>query len=267
LAEIQKLDPTTSVLHERRFREGNLFTPLSNGDSYLDQDEITIYLAQMGSIGAMSARVESFVNEACGTDAFDVYGYRWMKPQCFRDMYFSGYEEYWKHMPGLTQYYREMKPAAQRRFRIALENGARRFGYSNELIGEWDLQGLAGIAQYVEGIFRRYDGDASGIINLEELMEAFPVFRGDLAAFGKIDPDQTTILEAAFTYTVRFGIPPTLDVMGGAHFVGWLASKPAWTIKADRAALYNVLAALNPKETPPSSGQPVGDVIDVVDSD
>jgi hypothetical protein len=251
LTEIQKVDPTTSFLHERRFREGNLFTRVSNGDPYLDQDEITLYLAQMGSIGAMSTRIETVLNEPCGTDSFDIYGYRWMKARCFREGYFKGVDEYWKYMPGLLAYYKSLTPAFRRRFEIALETGARRYGYSDELLGEWDVQGFAGIAQYVEGMFRRYDMDSSAIINLDELMGAFPVFKRDLAAFGKIDPGQTLILEAAFTYTVRFGIPPTLDVMGGAHFVGWLATKPAWKINGDRAALYKVLAALNPKETPP----------------
>ena len=267
LTEIQKVDPTTSFLHERRFREGNLFTRVSNGDPYLDQDEITLYLAQMGSIGAMSTRIETVLNEPCGTDSFDIYGYRWMKARCFREGYFKGVDEYWKYMPGLLAYYKSLTPAFRRRFEIALETGARRYGYSDELLGEWDVQGFAGIAQYVEGMFRRYDMDSSAIINLDELMGAFPVFKRDLAAFGKIDPGQTLILEAAFTYTVRFGIPPTLDVMGGAHFVGWLATKPAWKINGDRAALYKVLAALNPKETPPEGVLIPPSGIQIVDPD
>jgi hypothetical protein len=105
-----------------------------------------------------------------------------------------------------------------------------------------------GVAQYVEAIFRRFDADQSSILRLDELMTAFPVFKRELATFGKIDLNQTTLLEGAFTYTVRYGQAPTTDVMGTSHFLGWLASKPFWQVDADRTALYRVLAALNPKD-------------------
>ncbi len=259
LSEMQKIDPTVPLLHERRFREGNLFTGVSNGDIYMDLDEITLYLQQIGSIGETTTRVMTEVNEICGTDSYDVYGSRWMKPRCFRESFFGNYRKFWDHMPTLVSFYSSLDARQRRKFEVALEQGGRRYGYTDELIGEYDVQGYVGVSQYVESIFSRFDTDQSTVIQLDELMGAFPVFKRELAEFGKIDPSQTALLEGAFTYTVRYGVAPTTDFMGTSHFLGWLASKPFWTIHGDRTALYKVLAALNPVEKIPPSDQADGD--------
>ena len=78
-----------------------------------------------------------------------------------------------------------------------------------------------------------------------ETLGAFPAFKGELARFGGIDPNQTALLEAAFTYTVRFGAPPVMDVFGTTHFLMWWAWKPFWTIQADRMAIYKVIGVLS----------------------
>jgi hypothetical protein len=266
LVQIQKIDPTIPLIHERRFREGNLFSVFANGDPYLDIDEATYYLQQISSIGALTSRIMAEVNELCGVDSYDVYGARWMRPRCFREAYFNRYEEFWDHMPALREYYSKLDARGRRRFEIALEQGGRRFGYSDAYVGEYDVSGYVGVSQYVESIFNRFDNDRSSIIQLNELMKAFPVFKRELAAFGKIDINQTLLLEGAFTYTVRYGIAPTTDFMGTSHFLGWIANKPFWQINADRTALYRVLAALNPirKE---QSDQVADDLQDAIDDE
>jgi len=266
LVQIHMLDPLDPLVAENRFRDANLFTFLSDGNELVDLDEATYLLNFIVSIGQLSSQSIEIVNSPCALKdgPKDSYGWYWMDAKCFREVYFANVDSHWANFPELLKFYKSLNRRDREKVQMSLEMGARRMGYSQDPVGMSDVQSFSGLAHYIEALFKRFDTDKTGVINLEELMRAFPIFKGELARFGKIDPSNTGMLEAVFTYLVRFEAPPILDFLGTSHFVAWWGWKPFWTIEGDRKSLMTVLSALNPKgvsfsgsrETDSASSQP-----------
>jgi hypothetical protein len=245
LGEMQLIDPKIPDLPLRRYIEANLFMFLSEGDEGISADEATYYISFLSSIGNGSKRYIDVVNRECSSLGIDPYGQAYVDPKCFRSIYFDRAREWWDHFPETVKYYESLTPKAKRGLQIAMERGARVKGYGDQPIGTYDMQGFTGVLHYLEAVFARYDMNGDQHLNLEETLRAFPAFKGELARFGGIDPSNTALLEAAFTYTVRFGAPPVMDVFGTTHFLMWWGWKPFWTIQADRMAIYKVIGVLS----------------------
>jgi len=256
LVQLHMLDPLDPNVGPNRFRDANLFTFLSDGDDLADLDETTYLLSFIVSIGTLSDVSIELVNSKCALRdrPMDSYGRYWMDARCFREQYFANVETIWANFPELLKFYQSLGRRDREKVQISLEMGARMLGYSEEPVGMSDLQSFSGLAHYIEALFKRFDVDRTGIIDLEELMRAFPIFKGELARFGNIDPGNTSMLEAVFTYLVRFEAPPVMDFIGTSHFLAWWGWKPFWTIQGDRKSLFTVLSALNPGAKPVGGG-------------
>lgn len=252
-------DPTGKTVDQvaaHRFLEASILTPVSNGTQYLNLDETTYFLAMLLSAGNLSTRITNGTDQVCPSLGKDIIGYNWKDPVCFRRELFSNYMTYWDHMPLLTQFYSQLSSGDKFKLQKAMEAAARVYGYSDQPLGSVDEQGFAGVAQYVESLFARFDTNNNQILDLRpEAMNAFPIFKGKLAQFGHINPNETFILKAIFTYTLKHGEPPKTDFLGIMSLVAWIAQEPIWSLefKPTRLELYQVLAAISAPLPPPTS--------------
>jgi hypothetical protein len=223
----------------------------SNGDSYLDIEEVTYYLAFLISSGFSSTRTYERIEKVCNSVGSDPFGKKFFDIGCFRRNYFVDTPNYWDHFAEMDRFYTAQDSATRQEMQVAIEQASRKFGYSDKPIGMYDIDGIAGLVHYMEAMFSRFDRDGNQELVLDELLKAptgedsaIQVFKGTIAQLGGLDPD-SAMTEAAFTYTVRFGHPPDQSFPAVLDFLAWYAWKPFWSIHATRGSLYNVISVLS----------------------
>ncbi len=257
------IDPTVKDLHLRRFREANLFTYAANGDKFFDLDEATYYIGYLYSAAFLSSRIIKGVDARCPSLGKDVLGFDWHSAECFREEFYGNFRTYWDHFPQLVRFYENLTSYERVQLQKAMERGARRYGYTDQPVARYDIDGLSGVMQYIEAMFARFDDDGNQALTLSEVMRAYPVFRDSLVELskGKLDPGKESIVEAAFTYTVHNGRMPAAGFKGTAAVLAWLASKPfgGWKkIRSNRLVLYGVIGSIaEPEPIPGTSPLPI----------
>lgn len=239
---------TRADVTAKRFREANLFMPVSNGDKLVNEVEATYYIAFLFSSGAMSGRVfDQIVYDMglCrpGTGMVDEVGNPAVDAQCFRNAYFGNIDLFWVNFPDLIKHYKHLKTSEQASLRYAMEKAARTKGVSNDPIGPFDMDSFAALPHYLESIIGRFDVNNDQVLDKHEVLDrAYPIFKDTLATLSGRTSDW--VLEGALTYAIKFGkLPKTIAEQ--AHFLAWCAWRPFWKIEADRAALYQVIAILS----------------------
>jgi len=231
----------------KRFREGNLFMPTSNGDSYFDQVEATYYVSFLFSSSALSGRVYDRIREnsrewsACPIIGVDELDQAAFDPSCFRKVYFGNPQTFWKNFPGLLAAYTNMSATEKATLANSMERAARRGGYSEKPIGPYDIDSFAALPHYVEDIMERYDVNDNEMLDKREILElAYPIFKETLSkAADNVKSD--LLLKGILTYIIRYGVPPSNTV----KLLAWVARLPFTNVTADRNALYRVVAILS----------------------
>ena len=182
-----------------------------------------------------------------------------MSPDCFRKAYFGNYLQLWDHMPLMSSYYGSLNAAGKTSFEMSIEAAARRYGYSTQCVGRYDIDGFSGILHYLETILGRFDANGDGKLDTNETLNAFPVFQQELIILGAsqgLSSTDTGEQQAAFAYIVAKGTLPS-GIGGDVDFAWWwlMVGKNGWNVNADRAALYKVIANISPPPTPPATTQ------------
>ncbi len=104
---------------------------------------------------------------------------------------------------------------------------------------------MTGLIHFMEGLFVRFDRNHDGILDLDELMIAYPTFKNYLAQIANINPSDDNTLQAVYTYLLKYKKAPTTDIIGLAELLVWELEKPTWSISDDRMAIYTVMAQLS----------------------
>ncbi len=256
LENIAIFNPYTQNIAVKRFRDANLFTFASNGDEFMDLKESTYYFADLFSSSAMTSRWVKKLFELCPkTGKLDELGLETMSAQCFREQFFGNYKTLWDGFPAFVSSYDRMSDSQRKDLQRSMEISARRLGYSDLPVSEFDISSFAGIPHYVEALVYRFDGNDDEILNKNEILDkAFPVFKKSLADIsGKKD---TKMLQAILTYLIRFGkTPPSKiefnSILDTAHFLAWyVLGRDIWQVSADRGALYKIIAVLSESTSP-----------------
>jgi len=242
------LDPTAADVAGKRFRDMDLFTLASDGDGKISEREVTYFLLYAASIGGLSDRVAAQAIPPCPVTGPDSFGTVFVEVSCFESYYFGDRSNLWDHFPGLLGFYDGLSTANQKALRSQMAVAARRYGDTSQPVGAFDIQGLAGLNHYVESLMFRFDRDRNGILVLDEVMLAYPMFKKLLAELGELDPNDDGTIQAVFTYIVKYQKIPKRD----AHFIWWLLTKPFWKVEATRSALFNLISQVSTPEPVPS---------------
>jgi len=250
---------TANEMAVKRFREANLFTPVSNGDQYMDATETSYYFAYLFSSANLASKTFKSLTKTwkvCPIVGQDEIGQPAMEASCFREHYFANFETFWEGFPDLVNSYRRMSPSKRKTLQKSMELAARRKGVSEDLIGLYDVNSFAALPHYVENIMERFDVNGSEILSKTEILRyAYPVFKQTLITVS--GRKQDWLLQAALTYVIKYKkLPRTKKEQ--IHFLRWATWRPFWKVSADRGSLYQVLAILSdPKSLPQESPSPV----------
>jgi hypothetical protein len=244
-------------VHVRRFRDVNLFVFNSDGDDALTVPEITDWVRFAFNAGKISGRLRRRVEAQCRSLGKDPLGWSWVEIGCFREEFHQNRATHWGAFPGLLSYYDAAPDKLRRQIEVDMEQAARLYGYNPDPIGSLDAGSYAALFEYLETLYLRFDRNGDGMIDTQETLAAYPLFRLTLAKLAKHDPDDKPFLEAVLTYTAHHGEPPAESIGGIAHFLLWKAVRPFWDLQVRRADFLKVLAKLGTPE--PNGGKPIPD--------
>ncbi|MCM0605369.1 MAG: hypothetical protein KA715_04705 [Xanthomonadaceae bacterium] len=244
--QLNLIDVTFPNLYLKRFREADLFTFASNGNQFVDVDEATNYLAVIASSFTLSRKIKSDTENECALSdgSKDKLEWNWMDINCFRGKISDGLETYLRMFPMLKNYFNRLSISDQRKLFNNMEKGYRLSGNSEVPIASYDVQAMTGYLHYIEAIFLKFDDDQSQTFNKKELLKMFPNFKKLLAVAAKQEESNTGMLEAIFTYVVKFGHSPEESIWRKIHFFAWMIGRPFWKINADRGDIYAIVPVL-----------------------
>ncbi len=234
---------TIMEMATKRFREANLFMPISNGDVIMDDVEATYYLAFLFSSSSFSRRIfRQIAHEwkLCPIVGVDELGQDAFSAECFRRAYFGNTRHFWTSFPGLQAAFEKMNPAERLRLADSMETAARRGGKNESPIGPFDIDSYAALPHYVEDIMERFDVNDDEVLDKREILDrAYPIFRETLAKAA--NQRSNVLLRGILTYIIHHGeVPPST-----VKLLAWIAVLPFTNVVADRNDLYNVVALLS----------------------
>ncbi|MGZ3686961.1 MAG: hypothetical protein ACXVBW_01590 [Bdellovibrionota bacterium] len=256
-----------------RFREANLFTFSGNGDSRLDESELSQLFTFILSSKNMGDRVHKIAAQKCSSGKLDSAGEPMLFADCFRLRYFSQFERIYAQMPELAKAYRELyQDSSKYNERMAFEQNLIQGAFGTQLITQVDSAGsqtMAMISHYVEALFARFDVNDDGVLDHAEGEEAFRVFepmitrliREKLGQGSRSDaacppyPDPQWVPRAVFMYMLAKGHLPEDGAKGMMDLNNFNNLEWNWgkMIHADRARVLSIFAAINPKKDPSAS--------------
>jgi hypothetical protein len=242
--KLAKPSLTAVEMATKRFREANLFMPVSNGNKVLDHMEGTYYVAFLFSSGAFSGSIyRTIVDEwrTCDANLRDELGQPAMTAACFRRAYFGHTDVFWSTFPGLQVAYSKMSDDERADLAHSMEQAARTGGYNQNPIGPYDIDSFAALPHYVEDIMERFDVNDDEKLDRREILDrAYPVFKQTLADVAGSKSD--FILKGVLTYIIYYGKAPP---KGSVEFLIWCAKMRFVKIEADRNDLYRIVALLS----------------------
>lgn len=231
--ELFIIDPLTQNIHGKRFFEGTHLTPSARGLTLIDPSEFSELIIHLKSGGAMAVKTNQILAERCPHLNGNGYGYPFINSECYRNVFFSHADVFWKNIPNMSQFYKSLAETEKKLFRDLLEFCAD--AYAITVDSKWmtsaDTRTFMVLLQYIESIVQRFDLNRSGTLDLgswtmfssrvDEVSPAFTIFKSKIAEVAK-DVTNEYILDKAFTYMLAKGEIP---VEGTSSFNWWL-SKP-----------------------------------------
>jgi hypothetical protein len=245
LEDLALVDKKSKTFIESRFRESNVFSPHSNGDTLTNFQELTDIVGMIFSGAKINSAFRKDVVARCG-----------VKPRPGQDTLISEacvYEVYSKntveHMASMPEYVRIFKNLNYEEWKVF-------FGFMLKSTGQETtpdatvkmsvLNLVPHVFQYMEMLFAKYDEDQNDIIDVNEALKAYPAFSGLLAELTKDQPlIQPEDLPALFTYILHYGAPPGGKKDFLFRWLPWKFNRKSWVVAADRmklAQIFNFIA-------------------------
>jgi len=253
LFAIKFLDPTIPNYGASRFRDIDLFTPVSDGNGQASIPEIIHYGMEVISSATLTTKMHDEITPKCDQNlGEDILGWTWVPAACFRNEFHKKLDYWIPYFPRLKTFWVTLTPAEQEQGMMWLEHGSRRNGYNSDEIGKFDFGAFAAVLHYTETLFTRLDVDNNEVLTKGEISTAFPIFKSLLAKQAKLDTGQSYLLKGIFTYIVKYReMPVTNAVNGIAKLAWWLAiyTLPTTKYSADRLGVFNIVCQLAAPES------------------
>ena len=254
--EMGILDVNNQTFPSSRFREANLFTSRSDGNEFVSFAE-GVDLVQMILSGIkLHSDMQPWVEKECAVLRRQSTGEKMVPVQCIIGSYQRHLDFLMRGNPMFLKYMKTLSEDGQKTIltNILLATGYVENPASSILIKDAAL--ASHVLQYIESIMLRYDrGSGSrwmnGVLDTEEVMQAFPVYRKILQDIGGMTDEED--LQALFTYIMKNGEPPKKNLKGAIQFYWWKWHRSSWDVETSRADLARILAYISMAMTKTSS--------------
>lgn len=239
------LDETNTTFVESRFREANIFSAHSNGDTYANFAEMSDLAGMIISGITVNELFRKDIEAAC-VSTKPVDANTAVSEECLRKIYIQKTPTYMMATPEYVKFFERMKSNNLTYFIENILKAAGHIPNDQNVVRLMDSDLSPHVVQYLEMTIAKYDANKDGRINVVEAKSAFPSFRGLLA---EVTKDQSLIkekdLEALFMYILYYGKPP-----GGVKdflfkWLPWKGNPEKWqAISADREIMAGILGTI-----------------------
>jgi hypothetical protein len=242
--DLNFIDVRSNQAGVRTFMENAIFMSSSDGNAFMGLQEGVEWFNFVMSGSIVADRLWSDMEPICGTAKIDVLGNQKLEPQCFRREFLKRWTSYATNLPHLTQWARQ-DGSGQRAAAMlnALENAGRNRGASNELVDSSEFRSMLPIAHYLESMFARHDVNQNGILDNDELWNAFPLLAPFIKKMGNGKADSEKMQKAIYSYILTFGAVPSSDLAGMLKIGGWYLVHGWFKESADRTKVLGVIGA------------------------
>jgi hypothetical protein len=255
------MDPRTPTAGRRSFLEGNLFTYQGNGiqleSSYGDSkahlmvfEETMELLAFLYSGGGMADHIyRDLMGSAghpalCKTAGIDVQGLVRVDRRCAKENFVELLIKYAGTMPELKQYLIDLNREKREELVESLMGAAFSPVYSlPDYIEKSELTVMVMIAHYSEAVMTRYNKNADGLLDTDEVWGAYPTFRGFIEKMlitRCLDHDEERIKDI-YRYIISKGVFPQEGLWTGVDF---FLGRFWWSASLDRGRVLQVFSSI-----------------------
>lgn len=234
LVDLDLVDEDDQNFYERIFLEGNLFLPRSDRELNLSFDEAIEYLHYVVSGLNGSSRAKQELVQICpgqGSEiAYECFTGEWP------ELILSDYH----HVPFFQQYVKGLSKEQKLALVKSLERSVRDESQWETPVGQGDLVEVNILLLYIETIFKRYDRDGSGALNVDESRQAYQVMEPTLKSLLPLDH-----LDVMFTFMLKYGRLPGDQAIDQIRFMHWQLNRHLWEFHASRGRLAEIIATLS----------------------
>ncbi len=216
--ELKAFDPRSANSGARSFLEANFFTFSGNGDDKMDQAETFEFVSTLFSAGlGISEDLRSHMMAAkCGINQLDIFGYSYIKENCFKQHLRQHMGLYFNNLPGMVRYVNSLSQAQWDQFFDYIASASLVENQKRGFIETANIRSMVMILHYIEAVMVLYDKDLNQGLSLDEVYAAAPRFMSFFRTVS--DTKYETILKEGFAYLVFKGTIPTATELAGFQF-------------------------------------------------
>ncbi len=204
------LETRTPEMAATRFREAGLFSPHGNGDSELNLEEFTGYLALIWSAKTLVKTIATTLNDECrlAEEKLDLLGRPYLDMKCFRAGFTGKHLDlFLANLPGLLADWKTWTPQKRAQFMSAMERTGRERGFGDTPIPINDIDGIISLLQYLESLTLRFDENQDGALDQREVDLMFPNIQDIISAAVRKQgsdsiADNPEMLKSLFTWVL-----------------------------------------------------------------
>jgi hypothetical protein len=262
LVSLDLVDPSNETFADSRFRETSLFLARSNGDDlahFAELADLSIHI--YSGLNLNSSIFKTIVgddqNKYC--QKFKVGSYEKIRVSCLIDGYHLNMAKIFNSIPEFNRYILSLPRCAVNiqgdelalmsnlnscgpSFDGMLYNIVKSAGYipnENGLIDLSVASYVPHVMQYIESLVQKYDQNKNGILEKEEALRSYPVFKSILIKVSGYEDDKT--LTALLAWIMQYGKPPQTNLEKGKFYYIYRNSPDSWSINTDREKLASIL--------------------------
>jgi len=257
LIELELVQKSNLTFISSRFRESNLFLASSNGDEYASLEELHDLILHIYSGLNRASMIEGQVVDVClpGFEG-DVKPETVVSQDCLLEQYFNIVDGYQGFPQFLALKTTETKDN-NLKFYLSMLKAAGHVPQDNNTVQFSDANLYPHVIQYIEMLFSRFDTNQNKILEVDEALKAYPVFKPIIKSvvvnFKNGDKITDEQMPGVFMYLLKYKKTP---VTGKDYLIlaGYLTDSKRWDVRANRFDLgdiFNFIAdATAPKPVP-----------------
>lgn len=240
-AALDFLDPSNLSFPSSRFLEGNLFTPVADGSSLLSFEEGVDLLRLILSGQKSQSRINPILEKECeSVRDLEKRSKDRISLACFLNSYRTHYKQYLSHLPELVRYLETLNGAQMEEFFLRFLKATGAEGLDSGTVKYGDLGLEPHILQYAEVLMERFDLNRDGMLDRDEALGAYPVFRETLLKFSPGTSER--LLRPAFTYLLKFGKTPESFREKAWFLTFWVGQEDSWNLATTRSGVAKIFS-------------------------
>lgn len=245
LIEAGIMDPRQVAFASSRFREANIFTPHSDGNSLASYTELNDLVGMIWSGVRINNELRAELVRVCFKNGDEVKNSDRVSLSCLKTAYKDAMPS---TMLATPEYIKFMKKSSKNVWAYYINNVLKAAGYvpNDKNMALLDDIALAPhVIQYIEMLYARFDKNKDGIISTQDAIRAFPAFKGVLQELAADQLKSGTLDESnlldLFTYILRYGKPPETLKEKIGFVMSWRGKSDKWDVWADRTQLSEIM--------------------------